>query len=87
MSWVCSSCGREYHDAPSDVCPACGGATVVPADDTGQEHAFATARGALQGESPESGLRNTNAVVGLAFRLLVLTAIVVGLVVAVALLL
>lgn len=81
MEWVCTECERTYHEAP-EACGVCGNAAVVPADEYQQsrlDRLLAHARGVLTDPSsvdrslvrPESG-------VDLAFRLLVLAAVVLG---------
>jgi hypothetical protein len=81
VDWVCTECERTYHEAP-DACSVCGNGTVVPADEhrVGRlDRLLRNARGALTDPSsvdrslvrPESG-------VDLAFRLLVLAAVVLA---------
>ncbi|MFC7227336.1 hypothetical protein N0B31_07975 [Salinirubellus salinus] len=81
MDWVCTECERTYHEVP-DACGACGNEAVVPVDEhrVGRlDRLLRNARGALTDPSRvDRSLVRPASGVDLAFRLLVLAAVVLA---------
>jgi len=81
VDWVCTECERTYHEVP-DACRVCGNETVVPADEyrPGRLDALLeNARGALTDPaSVDRSLVRPESGVDLAFRLLVLGAVLLA---------
>lgn len=89
MEWVCSACGRTYHDPPA-ACGVCGGAVVPPADPRGSTDRVslrAARERLLDPRAADTSLVDVDPRIRFAFRVLAGVAVVVLAVVVGALLL
>lgn len=81
MDWVCTECERTYHEVPEE-CQVCGNEAVVPAEEFERsrlDRVLANARGALTDPgSIDRSLVRPESGIDLAFRLLVLATVLLG---------